>query len=937
MKLRVLFLLIFICGFFSQAYTQAKIKGFVIDSTHNNILRSVSVSVYEKGKETVDKVGLTDRFGKFIIEDLTPNKYYRVEFTYLGYQKAIREFIAKLNEEMDLGHINMPFLENEIEAVEIIPPVRMNGDTLEFNADAFQLDSNAVVEDLLRRLPGLVVWGDGAITYNGREIPSVLVNGKPFFGGDMATAIQNIDKKAVKTIQVYDSRSKEKQREDPEDKKYQMNVVLKEGKDQMLFGSLGAGGGTDERYEGNLNLNHSSKRAQTTLAYSVNNVNKNLFSIDQLLKNTTFKGVGINADFDADFLRSGIVQQNVLGARYQYDFLGTNEVSKENIFKGSILSRWDNSINTNESTSQLLDAVEGQQNSRINQSNNNNTSRSQHADLSYNNSVSFWGKRAITVRTDIDLHNYDNGSISETINENLLINNKSRNELVNSANSKGNNAQLNTTFELHGKAGRNAVARGVKQYTFVDQMTMTLNVQAGLSGHKNVQLRKGDYINYLDEDLNRLYNRDYMEDFDSRNLGLDFKVREPISGIAFGAKTKWYGTNLTNIVTDRNNSIVEENQNLSQVADFSSAEYQPYVEYGKNLRIKNLYGRMFSNLYFSTTLAGRFYKDRNKSNLDYRNLGLSYHSFLPSARFNYSYSKQNSFYSNFSLSYNYEEEYPLLDRMRPIYDDINPAYRYYGTDKLLDKTGIHIFSLGASYNQQRQYGYSFNFNASYRVYEKGLTDSIVYADNQQQSYVAQITDPMGLYSVSFSGKKPFMISKNQTLSVQFNTYANWGNKFQYIGDKLQEMLNNSQNIDLNFYYTVLDKYQIGWTNKLNRYERYDKLKELTSNNYTSNSWNSGMSMSYALTKRWSVNTNATLRYNKSGTYKEDAIIWNANTTYRMLKGNNLEVKFAAYDLLRQNKGLYFTNGLTEFTSGIRNILTQYYMLSLSYFPRKFGK
>src|SRR5690606_41131314 len=64
------------------------------------------------------------------------------------------------------------------------------------------------------KLPGMVVWGDGMITYNGREIPNVLVNGKPFFGSDKGIALQNIDKEAVKKLQVYDTRPEEKKLED---------------------------------------------------------------------------------------------------------------------------------------------------------------------------------------------------------------------------------------------------------------------------------------------------------------------------------------------------------------------------------------------------------------------------------------------------------------------------------------------------------------------------------------------------------------------------------------------------------------------------------------------------------------------------------------------------------------------------------------------------
>lgn len=934
---RLFILLTFLFVLISGSYSQTRIKGFVIDSTHNNILRSVSVSVYEKGKETVDKVGLTDRFGKFEIEDLNPNKPFVLEFSYTGYQKVLREFVLKKDEQKDFGHINMYFVENEIEVVEVIPPVRMNGDTLEFNADAFQLDSNAVVEDLLRRLPGLVVWGDGAITYNGKEIPSVLVNGKPFFGGDMAVAIQNIDKNAVKKVQVYDSRTKEKQQEDPDDKKYQMNLVLKEGKDKLLFGSVGAGQGTDERYQGHLNLNRSSSKTQMTLAYSTNNVNKNLGSVDQLLKNTSFKGVGINADFDSDFLQSGILHQHVLGARYQYDVLGTNEVGKKNVFSANVLNRWNKTLNTNESFSQLLNATEGEENTRSNKSNSEGDSRSQTALLDYENSVSNFLGRPVGVSSALEFNRFKNEDVSQSLMENAFQDNQSRNDITSESSALENSLSFRTNIELHGKAGRYMYVGGQNtQFNRWNQITYNLNVNANLTDGMNNRLRRGDYIDELNAVNSRFYHRDYEEDNNSRNLNLDFKMRDQRSGFTLGAKARWYGTEDHTTVQDQDGGVKLVNESLSHLSNYRQIQYEPYLEYSKQLFYKNLYGRMYSGLSASGTVAGRFFKDRNTSTLDYRNLDLSYNSFLPSLRLSYYHSKQNSFYSSWSLSYNYNEEYPTLSRMRPIYDDINPAYRNYGTDRLLKKTGVHNFRLNGSYNQQRQYGYNFNFSVSYQRYLDGLTDSVVYAVGQQQVYVAQIAEPMDVFYINFSGNKPFMLSKTQTFTVRFNSSANWGNKFQYVDDQQQEMLNNSQNIGLNFYYTVLDKYQVGWTNNLNRYERYNQIAGNNSNNYTSYSWNTGMSMAYALTKRWSVNTNATGRYNKSGSYTDEALIWNANTTYRMLKGNNLEIKFAAYDLLRQNKGLYFTNGLTEFTTGYRNILTQYYMLSLTYFPRKFG-
>ncbi|SKB72145.1 CarboxypepD_reg-like domain-containing protein [Sphingobacterium nematocida] len=915
------------------AYSQTKIHGVLVDSTYNNVLRSATVSIYEKGKKSVDKVTLTDNFGKFVLEELSPEKILLIELSYQGFQKLTKEFTLKKGEHLDMGHINMKLALNEIEAIDIIPPIRMNGDTLEFNADAFELDSNAVVEDLLHKLPGLVVWGDGAVTYNGRDIPNLLVNGKSFFGTEKAIILQNIDKKAVNKIQIYDTREKKEQKENPEDQKYEMNVVLKEGKEKMYFGFAGIGLGNKDRYETSANFNYSTNRTQASIAYSTNNVNKDLTGIDQLLKNTTYKGIDVNADFDSDFLRSGILNQHVLGGRYQYDIIGANDVSKRHLFNTNVLSTWNRNNIKNESNTQLLN-VDNASNTRSHISDAENSRRSQHLSTNYQNSVSKWKGREINLMANLNATNTHNSNISSSESKYDYENIKSTNTLNNDENNNVQTISLMTHLDIFSKAGKYMVVRGDHKYSYLDQVNYNLKLNANVSKTANEQLRQGDYTNLTNTNLNKNYLRSYDENMSSKNFNLDLNASR--MGLEIGSNIRYYSTTTDNLVNDQIVNTPTENKDLSHVSNFSLWQYEPRISYRYNIKSKNLYGRMSSNLSLNLKLAARLYRDDNRSNLDYRNLALSYTSILPEASLNYNYNKNNQFFWPVSISYNFNEEYPLLDRMRPIYDDINPAYRYYGSTTLLEKTGIHSFGLNTSYRQSRQNGYDISYYFNYKSYQNGLTDSIVYAENQQQAYLAQIRKPMGLYSMNIAIKKPFLIGKNQTLSLNLNSRTSWGNKFQYIGTELQEMVNNNQNIDLNTYYTVLNKYQLGWINSWTRYERKDKSNTTGNNDYRSYSWNTGLSMAYAVTKRWSLNSNATVRYNTSTYNSDHAIIWNANTTYRVLKDNSLEFKVAAYDLLRQNKGLYYTNGLTEFTTGYRNILTQYYMLSISYFPRKFG-
>lgn len=433
---------------------------------------------------------------------------------------------------------------------------------------------------------------------------------------------------------------------------------------------------------------------------------------------------------------------------------------------------------------------------------------------------------------------------------------------------------------------------------------------------------------------NRLYYRTYDENKDSQQFDVDIKAGS--KGFTIGNKISYYSTVTNSEVYDLNSTSMEANSSLTHHSEYSRWQYEPRIQYGRSLFFKNLYGRMYSSVFLNLKMAARLYRDDNVSTLDYRNLRLNYNTFLPNVNLDYSYTKTSKYNARFGVQYNYNEEYPFLDRMRPIYDDINPAYRYYGSDRLLGKTGVHSIGINSNYSQTRQYGYNLRFYFDYKVYKNGLTDSIVYANNEQQSYVAQIEEPMDVYSFSLYANKPFLVGKDQTLTFSLNGSGNWGNKFQYVDSQLQEMLNNSQNLSLNTYYTLVNKYQIGWTNHVNRYQRKDRMGNTERNNYESYAWSTGLSMAYAFTKRWSVNTNATGRFNNSTYNSDQALIWNANTTYRLLQGNTLEIKFAAYDLLGQNKGLYYTNGVTEFTTGSRNILTQYYMLSISYFPRKFG-
>jgi hypothetical protein len=66
------------------------------------------------------------------------------------------------------------------------------------------------------------------------------------------------------------------------------------------------------------------------------------------------------------------------------------------------------------------------------------------------------------------------------------------------------------------------------------------------------------------------------------------------------------------------------------------------------------------------------------------------------------------------------------------------------------------------------------------------------------------------------------------------------------------------------------------------------------------------------------------------------MLWNSFATYRFMKQQG-ELKLSAMDVLKQYKNI--TNSLSSYGTSTRitNGLQQYFLLTFSYYPRKFGK
>jgi hypothetical protein len=188
---------------------------------------------------------ITDKNGAFAIHNLHDNEPARLLISHAGFESQHITLKYTKAEVLDLGNIHLR--EKQLAEVNIkgeLVPVVIKKDTIEFNAEAFKVRPNAVVQDLLKKLPGVQIDRDGTITVNGKGVSKVKVDGRDFFANDPKIATQNLDADMIAKVQIYDDRENDPDHLTPDnDVKKIINLKFKKEFSKATFGKIVAGAG----------------------------------------------------------------------------------------------------------------------------------------------------------------------------------------------------------------------------------------------------------------------------------------------------------------------------------------------------------------------------------------------------------------------------------------------------------------------------------------------------------------------------------------------------------------------------------------------------------------------------------------------------------------------------------------------------------------------
>ena len=269
----------------------SEIKTTVLDSLTNEPVGFASVYVIPSKDTTITNFTLTDVKGEAKLNEVPFGSYiFHVEM--MGYKPFVKERYFR-DRQVDMGTIRLQVDEQFLQAAvvsDVGNPIVVKQDTVEFNASSFRVGANAMLKDLLQRMPGMEITEDGKVKFNGEEIDKLTVGGRTFFFNDQSTALNNLPAAVVDKIRVIDRESEATRASGIQDgsREKVLDVALKKEYEKGWFGNVGIKGGTtlgdkegndvlrDDRgllWSGNALVSAYSEKDQLTIIANGQNIN----------------------------------------------------------------------------------------------------------------------------------------------------------------------------------------------------------------------------------------------------------------------------------------------------------------------------------------------------------------------------------------------------------------------------------------------------------------------------------------------------------------------------------------------------------------------------------------------------------------------------------------------------------------------------------------
>ena len=889
-----------------------QVQGIILDSSAKRTLPYATISLVRAKDSSLVSFARSNEEGGFVLKNIAAGKYL-LSISYVGYQQQWVAFKTGANPTLNLNNI---YLEdaNKVSTVTVTarrPPVVINGDSIEFNSENFKTVPNAVVEDMLKKMPGVEVDKAGAITVNGKSVTKVFVNGKEFFTGDPKMATKNLPADAVDKIQVYDRKSDQAMFTGIDDgnEETAINIKTKKDRKQSTFGKINGSAGSPGRFDAQGNINRINNDEQFSLIGTANNTNRQAFSNGDMANFSgggggrggggmmlNFNGGGGGTDANSQ----GVANTYSLGGNYS-NVLNDKKMDFNANANSSDVER--NTI-TNSFTQNL---TPGNLFNRSNESNNTNRNQQQKIGFTIDNKVSetFSYKYTPSITNQ---HNTSLGASSSStlLPDGTLTNSSSTNSAsVTDAVNISNTLLLRKKFTKKGRTISSTITQGYNnssansnQYT--DQLFYFYGViKDSILDQKSS--RKGLTESYS-------ANLVYTEPLGKKSL-LEFNTF--INKNIGSTSKKVYDKNGINNLYDALNT---------RLTNEYSSEYT-YAGGGMNFRYNQKKYNFSTGFSLQDAMLNGINTSVNsKIQHDFKDI-------LPSANFVYNFSQTQNFRFNYRTSTNQ----PSLTQLQPVLDQSNINNQTIGNPDLKRSytNNINLSYFSTKILAQRNFFALLNAQV--------INNSIVNYDSilPSRAILSKPVNVNGAYRINGTVNYGFGVKQ---IYSRFNFGLNGGvsNNISYASGLLNTTLIKSIGPSFTYTYSLDEVLDINLTARHSYSNTNNAINTALNTNYLTRVYGADVTNYLPFDIVLNQSFNYTINEGRAAGYNTAVPIWNASFSKFFMKNKRAEIKISAFDILDRNVGVSRNVSQNQIVDQSYNVINQYFIIGFTYSLQKSG-
>ena len=891
-----------------QVGTQAKgtfFRAVLVDSLTKAPIEFATFHAKYVGDKQPRKFALTDDKGVAVLQGL-PVGRATITVEYMGYKTKKFTFDIKKGAN-EYGELVLSEDNNVLDAVVVSGVANqmvVKRDTIEYNASSFKVNDTDMLEELIKKLPGVEVDANGTITANGKEIKKVMIEGKEFFLDDPNLATKNLPAKIVEKVRVVERKSEQAQFTgiDDGDEEMVLDLGIKAGMMKGWFGNLGGGLGNplandgDMKYESAAMIGRFTDKSQVSIIANLNNTN-----------NRGFTDVA-----------GGMMGEMRMGGRGGWNSKG-------------ITTSWMGGINANKNFKKQDSDIQGNlmysgSDKLVEETMDRTTilgpdrilyNYEKGYDKTYTDGIRFGGEfdykftelTSILVRPNVNIGKGDYESFNEfNTRTNMDSTNKgySRNWGDNNNRSVGTNVILRQKFNRPGR-------------------TMSLSVNFNHSNNESdgYNYSKTEYFKNNVVDSTAIVDQQFSRKNLSNVVAARLSYIEPLGKNYFleGAYRYSYRMN----ESDKNTYSKDASGAYTVLDEMYSTNYENTI-----IQQQAEFNIMKQEDKYNISIGASVQPTKTISEGRGRDTSYSVVNFSPIARIDYRFTEDKFL----RVRYRGRTSNPSISQMMPINDNSDPLKVVEGNPNLKPEFS-HSLSTEYRANNRRTFTW-FSVGADATYTQDDIVSRREYREDgvQVSKYV---NTNKGVYSVNgrimYNGK-----IGNSNFSINTFTRAGVNNSISYVNEKGKYVENETQN------FTVMESLRLtyrndwaeiiagGRVNYRNAQYSVASMDDVTT-------WTNALTGSVNLTIPGGLNLTSDINHTwyigYDQGYDKPNTVWNASISKTLFK-NAATLKFKVYDILKQDRTTSVTTSENYVQNLTSNTLGQYFMVTLTWRFGNFG-